>query len=188
MDEPAKQPADSLERYRPYLGLLARRQFDDRLRDKLDPSDIVQQTIAEAFERQDQFHGQTDAEMAGWLRQILAHNMADVLRRFGAAKRDIARERSLDAAMEQSSVRLGDWLGNVASSPSQKAVRHENAVQLANALDQLPETQREAVVLRHWHGLSLNQIAETLDRTPAATAGLLKRGLKRLRELLDGKT
>jgi RNA polymerase sigma-70 factor (ECF subfamily) len=185
MTEPEDQSTGMLERYRAYLGLLAREQFDDQLRTKLDPSDIVQQTLTEAFEHEAQFRGQSDAQKAAWLRQILANNLADVHLRFGAAKRDITKERALDAALEQSSARLGNWLAGSVSSPSQKAVQHEDAVQLANALDQLPDTQRQAVVLRHLHGNSLNEIATELDRSPAATAGLLKRGLKRLREGRD---
>jgi RNA polymerase sigma-70 factor (ECF subfamily) len=186
MTEPQDKPADSLERYRAYLGLLAREQMNDRLQTKLDPSDVVQQTLAEAIEHEGQFRGKSDAEKAGWLRQILGNNLADIHRRFGAAKRVIGREHPLDAVLEQSSAKLGNWLANATSSPSQKAMRHEDAVQLAQALEQLPDAQREAVMLRHLHGNSLNQIAATLDRTPAATAGLLKRGLKQLREILDG--
>lgn len=180
--------ANSLEQYRTYLGLLVREQFDARLRTKLDPSDIVQQTLTEAFEHQAQYRGQSAAQKAGWLRQMLANNLADAYRRFGAAKRNISRERALDAALEQSSARLGDWLAGGTSSPSQKAMRHEDALQLSSALEQLPETQREAVVLRHLHGNSLNQIATELNCSSAAAAGLLKRGLKRLREILDGMT
>ena len=63
-------------------------------------------------------------------------------------------------------------------------MQHERAVQLAAALAQLPDAQREALVLQHWHGWTLAQIGEHLDRTPAAVAGLLKRGLRQLRELL----
>ena len=160
--------------------------MNDRLQTKLDPSDVVQQTLAEAFEHEAQFRGQSETEKAGWLRQILANNLADIHRRFGAAKRDVGREYSLDTALEKSSAKLGNWLASATSSPSQKAMRHEDAVQLAQALDQLPDAQREAVILRHLHGNSLNQIATTLERSSSATAGLLKRGLKQLRELLDG--
>lgn len=100
MEKPEGNSEKGLEHYRTYLGLLAREQFDARLRTKIDPSDIVQQTLAEAFEHEDQFRGQSSAQKAGWLRKILANNLADAHRRFGAAKRDIAQERALDAALE----------------------------------------------------------------------------------------
>jgi len=84
--------------------------------------------------------------------------------------------------MAQSSMRLGEWLAGAGrSSPSQHLQREERAVQLAAALAELPEAQREALVLQYWHGRSLAQIAAELGRSPAAVAGLLKRGLKQHR-------
>jgi RNA polymerase sigma-70 factor (ECF subfamily) len=174
-----------LERFRQYLCLLARLQFDPRLQGKLDPSDVVQQTLLEAFQRREQFRGGTDAELAGWLRGILAHNLADALRTFAQGKRDVARERSLEQSLRASSARLEQWLATGEASPCEQAERQERAVRLATALALLPEAQREALVLQYWHGWTLAQIARHLDRTPAAVAGLLKRGLKKLREELQ---
>src|SRR5262249_55234795 len=128
-----------------------------------------------------QFRGQTEAELAAWLRQMLAYGLADALRALGAAKRNVARECSLEEALDQSSARLGDWLAAEQSSPSQHAQPHEQAAQVARALAALPEAQREALILRHCQGWSLADISRHLDRTPAAVAGLLKRGLKQLR-------
>ncbi len=181
MSGEAESGVRALEQYREYLGMLARVHLDPRLRVKLDPSDIVQQTLLDAHRKQDQFRGQTEAETAAWLRRILARNLVDALRAFGRAKRDVARERSLEAALEQSSQRLEAWLAADQSSPSQKLHRHEQAVQLADALAKLPEAQREALVLQHWHGWSLAEIGQHMGRSPAAVAGLLKRGLKQLR-------
>jgi RNA polymerase sigma-70 factor (ECF subfamily) len=108
----------------------------------------------------------------------------DALRAFGRAKRDVARERSLEAALDQSSQRLEAWLAAEQSSPSQQAQRHERAVQLADALARLPEAQREALVLQNWHGWSLAEIGQHMGRSPVAVAGLIKRGLKQLRGIL----
>jgi RNA polymerase sigma-70 factor (ECF subfamily) len=95
-----------------------------------------------------------------------------------------ARERSLEAALDESSSRLEAWLAAEQSSPSQRAERGEQVARLAEALAGLPEAQREALVLHHWQGWTLAQIAGHLGRSPAAVAGLLKRGLKQLRDLL----
>jgi RNA polymerase sigma-70 factor (ECF subfamily) len=177
----APEPAGpSPERYRSYLLLLARRHGG-----RLDPSDLVQQTLLAAHRQRGQFRGHTAAEEAAWLRRILAGTIADAFRALGRGKRDVGRERSLEAELEASSARLHDWLAAGQSSPSQRAVRAEDSTRLADALAQLPEAQREAVTLRHLHGLPLAAIAERLGRGPAATAGLLKRGLARLRELLQ---
>jgi RNA polymerase sigma-70 factor (ECF subfamily) len=183
MDPEAADPLN-LERYRAYLSLLARLQLDGRLREKLDASDIVQQTLLEAHEKRDQFRGQTPAEEAAWLRQMLAHNLADALRAHGRAKRDVTLERSLDAALGASSCRLEGWLAAEQSSPSQRAVKNEELLRLAAALAELPEAQREAVVLHHLQGCPLADLARHLGRSEPAVAGLLHRGLKRLRELL----
>jgi RNA polymerase sigma-70 factor (ECF subfamily) len=174
-----------LERFRAYLRLLARLHLDPRLQGKLDPSDVVQQTLLQAHQALEQFRGTRDAERAAWLRQILARNLAMAVRDFARAKRDLARERSLEAALAESSSRLGAWLAAEQSSPSEKAERNEQALRLAEALEQLPEAQREALVLQHWQGWSLAQIGEHLGRSPEAVAGLLKRGLKQLRCLLQ---
>src|SRR6516164_3236494 len=96
----------SLDRFREYLVLLARVQMDARLRARLNLSDIVQQTLLEAYRQRDQFRGRGDAELAAWLRQMLVHNVADAWRALGRARRDVALERSLEASLQQSSVRL----------------------------------------------------------------------------------
>ena len=179
-----------LEQYRPYLMILARTQVPDPARrDRLDLSGVVQQTFLEAHQKIGDFRagapGEESAVMAGWLRQILARNLADALRGQGRAKRDAGRERSLDHELDQSSARLGSALADLdQSSPSQGAHRADRAVLLAWALAGLPEAQREVVLLRHWDGWPLAKGAEQLGRTPASVVGLLQRGLKGLRERL----
>lgn len=185
MDRP-EADAD-LEKLRQYLELLARLHLDPRLQGKLDASDVVQQTLLEAFQKREQFRGGTEGERLAWLRQALAHNLADALRAFKQAKRDLARERPLQEALEASSSRLEAWLAADQSTPSEQAERHERAVLLADALAKLPDAQREALVLQHWHGWSLEEIGRHMSRSPAAVAGLIKRGLKQLRELLREK-
>jgi RNA polymerase sigma-70 factor (ECF subfamily) len=186
MDPQAEAPGQTLERFRAYLRLLARLHLDPRLRGKLDPSDVVQQTLLQAYQALGQFRGNEPGELAAWLRQILARNLAMAVRDFARGKRDVARERALEEALVASSSRLEAWLAAEQSSPSHRAERNEQALQLAAALEQLPEAQREALVLQHWQGWSLAQIGEHLGRSPEAVAGLIKRGLKQLRRLLPG--
>jgi RNA polymerase sigma-70 factor (ECF subfamily) len=183
----APQPPDDgqrLEKFRAYLRLLARLQMDPRLRAKLDPSDLVQQALLEAYRALDQFRGRSDGELAAWLRQILAHQMAHAVRDLTRAKRDVNQERSFEEALAESSAHLEAWLVAEQSSPGEQAARNEQAVRLAALLELLPEAQREALVLHYWQGLTLAQIAAALGRTEPAVAGLLQRGLKALRKHL----
>jgi RNA polymerase sigma-70 factor (ECF subfamily) len=173
-----------LERFRAYLHLLARLHLDARLRSKLAPSDVVQQTLLHAYQGLAGFRG-GDAELRAWLRRILARNLAHAVRDLGRAKRDVARERSLEEAVHASSARLEAWLAAEQSSPSQQAVRNEQVLHLAEALTELPEAQREAVVQHYWQGRSLVEIGAELGRTPGAVAGLLHRALKQLRSRLQ---
>jgi RNA polymerase sigma-70 factor (ECF subfamily) len=184
MDQAPEEAGRRLESFRAYLRLLARLHLAPQLRGKLDPSDLVQQTLLQAYQALGQFRGHSEAEWAAWLRQILARTLAQALRDFGRAKRDLAREQSLQAALDASSARLEAWLAADQSSPSQRAERAEQALRLAEALEQLPEAQREALVLQHWQGLSLAEIGGHLGRSPEAVAGLIKRGLKQLRHLM----
>jgi RNA polymerase sigma-70 factor, ECF subfamily len=174
----------ALERFRAYLNLLARMHLDARLRPKLAPSDLVQQAMLQAYQGLAGFRG-GEKELRAWLRRILAHTLAHAVRDLGRAKRDVARERSLEEGLDASSARLDAWLAAEQSSPSQQAARNEQVLQLAEALADLPETQREAVVLHYWQARSLAEIGEELGRTPAAVAGLLHRGLKQLRDRLE---
>src|SRR5262249_32326405 len=144
--------------------------------------DIVQQTLLQAYERQGQFRGETEAEWAAWLRTILANKLAEASRRFGRAQRDVALERSLQAAINDSSSRLEAWLGEDQSSPSHQAMRHENLLRLGSALAQLPEDQRTAVELHHLKGLLLADVATEMGRTKQSVAGLVVRGIRNLRK------
>jgi RNA polymerase sigma-70 factor (ECF subfamily) len=172
-----------LEEYRSYLLLLARMQLDPGPRNRIDPSDIVQQTLLEAHAKADQFSGD-DSALAAWLRQALVNNLRDAWRALRQGKRDIRREKALADAVEQSSSRLEQMLAAPHSSPSQRAVRNEELLRLADALVELPEAQREAIVLHHLQGCSLTETARSLGKTDAAVAGLLHRGLRKLREIM----
>lgn len=170
-----------MERYRPYLRLLAQRRVDGRLRARIDPSDIVQRTYLEAHRDLAKFRGDCEAEWRAWLRTILDHNALTMIEtHLVSQKRSARREQRIDDADDHGES-FARQIESDQSSPSQRAMRGETAVELACALDALPEDQREAVRLRHLEGWPLVRIAEQLQRSEVAAAGLLKRGLRRLR-------
>jgi RNA polymerase sigma-70 factor (ECF subfamily) len=185
MDPKDAIDARELEGYRDYLLLLARARLGGWLRSKLDASDLVQQTLLEAHRDLGQFRGRDGGQFAAWLRQILARNLANAVRDFGRARRDVAREQPLDAVVRDSSARLEGWLAAEQSSPSQQAMRHEQALRLAAALVQLPPDQRLAVELHHLRGCPVAEIGQQMGRSDGAVGALLVRGLRKLRELLQ---
>jgi RNA polymerase sigma-70 factor (ECF subfamily) len=176
-----------LELYRAYLALLARLQIGRRLRGKVDAEDLVQETFLQAHHHFAQFHGTTEAELLGWLRQILVSRLMDLLRRFvGARRRDVRLERSLAAELDQSSRILDQGLVAPQSSPSQQAARREQAVLLADALDGLPEDYREVIILHHLEDLPFPEVARRMGRTLDSVKNLWIRSLARLRRSLGG--
>lgn len=182
MSEDAKV---DLFRYRDYLILLARSQFPERLQARLDASDVVQQTLLEAHRDLEQFRGTTSAEMAGWLRQILARNLANIARDQDRQKRDVHREQSLEQGLQASSARLEAWLSDGGISPSRHAERNEQLLQLAAVLTKLTPEQRQAIEMRYLQGMTLASISEQMEKSPSAVGGLLHRGLSEIRKSMS---
>jgi RNA polymerase sigma-70 factor, ECF subfamily len=177
-----------LEAYRNYLRLLARTGIDRALQGKADPSDLVQEALLRASRRFDQFRGGTEAELAGWLRQILARCLADLARgvRHGPERRP-AREQSLDQLLNQSSQALGQVLAADATSPSAAAERRDLGVVLSDALADLPPDYRDVLVLRYLEGLGWEQVAGRMGRSVGAVRKLWTRALRQLRPLIEEK-
>lgn len=174
-----------LERYRSYLGLLARLQIHGRLQGKADASDIVQETFLLADDRFDQFRGSAELELLAWLREILASRLATLVRRYyGTQLRDARLERDLAAELDRSSQSLDQALLRDQSSPISRAVRRERSVLLAEALDQLPADYREVIVLHQLRNLAFPEVAQRMQRTPEAVRKLWIRALGQLKQLL----
>ncbi|WP_442507974.1 sigma-70 family RNA polymerase sigma factor [Novipirellula sp. SH528] len=177
-----------LERYRGYLLMLAHRFLSERLRRRIDPADIVQLTFLEAKRDLDSFRGSSPAEFAGWLRGVLKNNVASaVTRHVTTQKRSLKREVDGNKPSPNDSGG-GAWIQQLpgsTTSPSGVAIRTEATVALLEALHQLPETQAEAIRLRYMEGLPLAEIVERMGKSDTAVAGLLKRGLQKLRTILD---
>ncbi len=174
-----------LERYRPYLTLLARLEVGRRLRGKADPADVVQDAFLEAARNFARFRGEGEPELTAWLRQILAACLAQLVRRyFGTQARDVRLEQVLAGELDQSSRSLDGGLVARQSSPSQRASRREQAVLLADALAVLPPDYREVLVLRHLEGLTFPEVAARMGRTVASVEKLWARALPRLKRAL----
>lgn len=179
----ARRPED-LEPYRKYLRLLAELHLDRRLRGKLDPSDVVQQTMVRACPALEAADDGRAMHLAAWLRTILASVLADAARYYGRGRRDVGLERSIHEQLDSSASWFAAWLADGGTSPSGRAERDEEVLRVVEALAELPPLMREAVVLKHCRGMALKEIAERLEKTVPAVASLLRRGLERLRHSL----
>jgi RNA polymerase sigma-70 factor (ECF subfamily) len=174
-----------LEMYRDYLKLLARLQLDQRLQSKLDASDVVQEAFLQAHRAFDRFQGASEGELTVWLRQILASKLADQMRRYyGSQQRNVRLERELARDIDQSSSALNGELQAAQSSPSHQAERREQAVLLAAALEQLPESYREVIILHQLEDLAFPEVARRMGRSVDSVKNLWLRALPRLRRLL----
>ena len=176
-----------LELYRRYLALLARLQIGRRLQGKVDDSDLVQETFLKAHRDFADFRGGTERELVAWLRQVLAANLATLVRRFlGTQRRDVRLEENLAGELEQSSQALDRGLPAPHSTPSQRAARREQAVLLADALGRLPGDYREVIILRYLEGLPLADVATRMGRSVDSVKKLWTRALVQLRRTLGG--
>lgn len=166
------------------MRLLAGLELEPRLLGKVDLSGVVQQTLIEANAISGEWESWNNAQRVTWLRKALVNNLCDEIRKFTNQGRDVDREISLDRALEASSQRIEKWLADSQPSPSSNCRRDEDLMRLADAMEHLPEDQRRTIQLHHLRGMSLAETAAALDRTSEAVAGLLYRGLKRLRDLM----
>lgn len=174
---------DEVARYASYLQLLARQQLDDRLSGKVDIETVVNQTLYEVGSRLGEI-GEDEAGLLSWLHRVLRNNLIDEIRKVRKASHDATRDVSLEKWLDESSRRIC-LLASDITSPSQKAAKNEALLRLTEALAQLPDRQRRAVELHHLQGLSLVETAAKMGSSDTAVAGLVFRGLTKLRELLE---
>ncbi len=177
----------AIEFFRDYLLLMARSLLGPRMKAKLDASDLVQQTMLDAHRKYADFRGVSDAQMGAWLRQILRNNFLNAMRDFHRDKRDIRRERPIDwrrLAVDSFS-RVDQWLATNEPSPSEQYSAREQMLRLPRALNQLSDSQREAIILYHIQGLKLSEVADRMQKTESAIGGLIYRGVRSLKGLMN---
>ncbi len=178
--ETSSSAADEFESFRSYLHILAESQLQARLKSKVDAADVVQQTLLQAYQARDQFRGTTDAQRAAWLRTILGNVLCGLARDYSRQRRDVTREQSIQA-VEQSSLHLAQLLAAHTSTPSAAMHRQDRANALAQAMLKLTSEQRQAIMLKYWHDATLAEIGQQLGKSTEAVAGLVFRGMQKLR-------
>jgi RNA polymerase sigma-70 factor (ECF subfamily) len=178
-----------LERYRPFLTNIAEWEIGPQLRKRIDAADVVQIAFMDASRDFEQFRGTTENEFSAWLQTIFRNRLKNVFRENRAAMRNPRKENTWYRKGGEMSTSVC-WTDPAAqtSTPSQHLIQGERALRLAFEMQKLPEAQRDAVRMRHLEGMSLAAIAEQLERSPTATAGLIKRGVASLRKALQDQS
>ena len=172
-----------LDAARQYLLLVANRELPPDLRAKVGPSDLVQETLLRAHWHFDQFRGESEEELLAWLRQILAHHLANVRRTYrGTGMRDLGREVGL------LDVPLGELLGPLtdpAADPAVAAEGSERADRLHEALRRLPDDQRDVIRWRVYGSLPFAEVGRRLGRSEEAARKLYARAVEHLGRLMQ---
>ncbi|MEM8945359.1 MAG: sigma-70 family RNA polymerase sigma factor [Planctomycetota bacterium] len=181
-----------LQVYQNYLSVLASSQIDRRLRPRVSPSDVVQETMLKAHRAFADFRGRSEQELLVWLRQILLNNLATfVEQHLVAAKRDVRREVSmqrLGASLEKSTLQLASLLPANVSTPSVSIQKREDAVVLADRIAALPADYAEVLMLRNIRGHAFGEVAKLMDRSEGAARMLWLRAIEKLREVYRGES
>lgn len=178
-----------LELYRNYLTILATTQFNRRLRRRMNPSDLVQETMLAAHRDFGKFRGSTEREFLGWLRQILINSLHHAVEtHLKAQKRDVRCEISIEqvsAALDRSVVNFANVLADSGPSPSTQMRKREHAVALADQLAKLRPQYRDVIVLRNLQGLSFDEIADRMDRKAGAVRMLWLRAIEKFKQVYE---
>lgn len=177
----AEACGELLQCYANYLTILATTQLDQKLRRRVSPSDLVQETMFAAHRDFGDFRGATQSELLGWLRKILINSLHHaVSKHVKAVKRDVRREVSIEqltSRLEQSACNLASLLAGREQSPSHDMQSRERAIELSNKLACLNPQYREVIVYRIVQGLSFDEVAERMGRSAPATRMLFLRAL-----------
>jgi RNA polymerase sigma-70 factor, ECF subfamily len=183
-DDTARQ--ELLERYRESVRRMIAVRLDRRLAPRIDPSDVVQETLADASRRMDEYFGDRAIPFLGWLRQLAKERVIDMHRRhLVSQRRSITREdRDLDLPDDSA----GEFVRRLAAndtSPSNRLSRRERHDRVMMALAALSPRHREVLVMRYLEQLGTSEIAEALGITQGAVKARLLRALIQMRGQLE---
>ncbi|MEM7560958.1 MAG: sigma-70 family RNA polymerase sigma factor [Planctomycetota bacterium] len=177
-----------LDRHRDSLRRMIGMRLDQKIKRRVDVSDIVQEVLVEANRRLQDYLQNPVMAFHLWIRQIAKDRIIDAHRRHRvSAKRSIDREQPLVAAgaVDQSTVELAAQLCDPELTPAAAATQRELAQHIQQSISLLPERDREIILMRHYEQLSNQDIAEVLELTEPAASMRYLRALKKLRQILD---
>jgi len=174
-----------LERHRAALRKLVHFRLDRRIAGRVDASDVVQDVLLEANRRLQDYLAQPQIPFHLWLRQLAQDRMIDLHRRHHAQRRTVDREQPLQQRFgDRSSLDLAAQLPDQELTPAAASIRKELEQRFLEALDQLPEIDREIIVMRHVEHLGNSEVAVALELSEAAAGMRYLRAIRRLKSVL----
>lgn len=184
-DRSARQ--ELLERHRGRLRQMVALRMDRRMVARVDPSDVVQEALADAAQGLSDYLRDRPLPFYPWLRQLAWERLLQLHRRhLRAQRRSVAREQiSIFDIADGSEEALAESLVNSGSSPSARLLAAELRERVRAALEALEPKDREVLVLRYLEQLSTKEIAAVLGLGEAAVKTRHRRALERLRSRLD---
>ena len=172
-------------RHEERLRRMIRLRFDPRLGQRLDPSDVVQETMVEAHRRLPEYVDRRPLPFYPWLRGIAWDRLIQMTRRHvHAQKRTVSRETRALELSGDSQMLLADQFVATSATPSDQAVRNEIRLRVQQAITRLPSKQHEVVVLKHLEELSVPEIAAVLNIDQEAVYSRYRRAVGALHDLL----
>ncbi len=177
--------SDLLALHEPVLLRMVELRFEPGLRSRLEPADVVQESLAQAARRFPEWIAQTSYPFHVWLRLMTSQALAEARRRhIRTQMRDAEREAAPAHGTSVTSANAVEFLIASQTSPSEAARRSETRARVLEALEQLEPLDREILALRHFEGLSNEDASLELGIEPAAASKRYVRALQRLRPAL----
>jgi RNA polymerase sigma-70 factor, ECF subfamily len=178
-----------MDRHRNSLRRMIQLRLDQRLMQRMDVSDVIQDVLIEANRRLTDYLANPAIPFHLWIRQIAKDRIIDAHRRHRvSAKRSIDREQPQPGKgpFDQSTIELANQFRDQALTPAAAATQRELASQIESAVQMLRENDREIILMRHYEQLNNQDIAQSLGLTEPAASMRYLRALKRLREIIEG--
>lgn len=174
-----------MQQLRSYMRVFAASRMNNKFQSKFGESDVVQQSIAVAIEKFDDFRGESEGELFAWVAQILRNEMSMQQRALLSHKRDLFREQLIETETGSGTFQIG--VVDNRYTPQTNAIRNEQVVALASAMAKLPDDYREVIQLRNQEQLSFAKIGERMNRSENAVTKLWYRALIHLKRELEAR-
>lgn len=190
---PAESPisqealANYFQEYHARLERMIEFRLDPRIRNRIDPVDLLQDSFLEAQKRLDEFNAERKCSVFVWVRQLTLQILIDVHRANFRQKRNVGQEIRLDRQYDgqATSLNMAHQLIGQVSTPSRLVSRQEDIAKLRIALDSMDAVDQEVLALRHFEHLSNNEVAEILDLSVTAASNRYVRAMSRLAEIIE---